>query len=183
MKTTEAPGYLLGSRRPRRHFCFTILLCFVARRNFSASMKFKLYSTNSPQREKNHFPMATNKPTEAELEILTALWEQQPCEVKAIHAAVERVRAVGYSTTLKNVQRMLDKGLLTREPGPGKGYLYRAAESPATTKSKLFDRMVQTVFGNSLNDVVLHALGKTDADPDEIAEIKAIIEKLDKNAQ
>lgn len=126
--------------------------------------------------------MPTNKPTEAELEILTAMWEHQPCEVKTIHAAVEQIREVGYSTTLKNVQRMLDKGLLLREPGPGKGYLYRAAESPAATKSKLFDRMVETVFGNSLNDVVLHALGKTDAGPEEIAEIKAIIEKLDKDA-
>jgi len=123
--------------------------------------------------------MEIHKPTEAELEILRVLWEQQPCGVKTIHAAVEQVREVGYTTTLKNVQRMLDKGFLTREPGPGKGYLYRTAESPATMKGKLFDRMVRTVFGDSVNEVVLHALGKTNASPEEIAEIKSIIDKLD----
>lgn len=127
--------------------------------------------------------MEIQKPTEAELAILRALWLHQPCGVKEIHAEVEKTREVGYTTTLKNVQRMLDKGLLNREPGAGKGYLYRAAESPATTKGKLFDRMVKNVFGDSVNDVVLHALGKTKASPAEIAEIKAIIEKLDQKDQ
>lgn len=120
------------------------------------------------------------KPSEAETAILQILWEQQPCTVKTIHEQISAIKAVGYTTTLKQVQRLLDKGLVAREPGPGKSYLYRAVNSAEDTKSKLFDRFVETAFGNSVSDLVMHALGNGDPSDEELKQIKAFLENLDK---
>ncbi len=120
------------------------------------------------------------KPSEAETAILRVLWQEQPCTVKTIHEIISQSKDVGYTTTLKQVQRLLDKGLLAREPGPGKSYLYRAVNSAEDTKSKLFDRFVETAFGNSVSDLVMHALGNGDPSEAEIEQIRAFLEKLDK---
>jgi len=122
----------------------------------------------------------TRKPSEAETAILQILWEHQPCTVKTIHEYISMTKDVGYTTTLKQVQRLLDKGLLARESGPGKSYLYRAVNSAVDTKSKLFDRFVETTFGNSVSDLVMHALGNAEPSEDELREIKAFLEKMDK---
>ena len=120
------------------------------------------------------------KPSEAETAILHVLWDRQPCTVKTVHEALSGERDVGYTTTLKQIQRLLDKGLVTREPGPGKSFLYNAAVSEEETKGRLFDRFVETAFSNSVSDLVMHALGKGQASDAEIAEIKRFIEQLDK---
>jgi len=120
------------------------------------------------------------KPSEAETAILRVLWDEQPCTVKTIHAVISKTKDVGYTTTLKQVQRLLDKGMLAREPGPGKSYLYRAVNSAEDTKSKLFDRFVENAFGNSVSDLVMHALGKADPTEAELEEIKAFLEKLER---
>ena len=119
------------------------------------------------------------KPSDAELEILQVLWEHQPCSVKFVHEIISKKKEVGYTTTLKQVQRMLDKGLVEREPGEGKSYNYSATEKAEKTKGKLFDRLVENAFGNSVSDLMLHALGKSKATPEEIEELKAFIKKLD----
>ena len=120
------------------------------------------------------------KPSEAETAILQILWAQQPCTVKTIHEYISQTKDVGYTTTLKQVQRLLDKGLLTREPGPGKSYLYSAVNSAQHTQSKLFDRFVETTFGNSVSDLVMHALGNGDPSEAEIEEIRAFLKKYEK---
>lgn len=123
--------------------------------------------------------MSSKKPSAAELEILQVVWANQPCTVKVIHEHVSQIREIGYTTTLKQIQRMLDKGLLTRQPGKGKSYLYSAAESAQTTQGQLFDRLVENAFGNSVTELMMHALGKSKASPDEIEQIKKIIADLD----
>jgi len=120
------------------------------------------------------------KPSEAETAILQILWERQPCTVKTIHEIISARKDVGYTTTLKQVQRLLGKGLVAREPGPGKSFLYRAVNSAVDTQSKLFDRFVETTFGNSVSDLVMHALGNGDPSEAEISEIRAFLEKLEK---
>lgn len=120
------------------------------------------------------------KPSEAETAILRVLWEHQPCTVKIIHQQISNKKDVGYTTTLKQVQRMVDKGLLAREPGPGKSFIYRATSSEEDTKSKLFDRFVETAFSNSVSDLVMHALGKGEPSEDELREIRAFLKKMDK---
>lgn len=121
------------------------------------------------------------KPSDAETNILNTLWDQQPCSVKAIHETLSKSRNVGYTTTLKQVQRMEDKGLVSREPGKGKSFNYRANVSEADTKSHLLDSFVATTFGDSVSELVMHALGNSETSEDEIKKIKQFINELESN--
>lgn len=118
-------------------------------------------------------------PSEAEAEILQIVWERQPVSVRAVHEEILHARDVGYTTVLKQMQRMLDKGLVNRIPGQGKSFDYTAARPASETRTTLLDRLVRTVFGNSTNDLVMHALGRNDVSDNEIAQIKSFIAELE----
>ena len=90
--------------------------------------------------------MSNRKPSEAEVEILQVLWENQPCSVRAVHEEISRFKDVGYTTILKQLQRMQDKKLVGREPGAGKSYKYFALEAAGATQSKLLSRLLRTAF-------------------------------------
>lgn len=119
------------------------------------------------------------KPSAAETAILNVLWEDQPCSVKVIHERLSASKDVGYTTTLKQIQRMFDKGLVARERGEGKSYDYRALVSEDETKTHLFNRFVETTFGNSVSDLVMHALGKSEASDDELEKIKQFLRDME----
>ena len=119
------------------------------------------------------------KPSAAESAILNVLWSKQPCSVKEIHNVLSATKDVGYTTTLKQVQRLHNKGMVTRKPGEGKSFLYSAAVKEDATKSDLFNQFVQSAFSNSVSDLVLHALGNEKTSDAEIEKIKAFIAKLD----
>lgn len=119
------------------------------------------------------------KPSAAETAILNVLWAHQPCSVKDIHQRLSATKDVGYTTTLKQIQRMFDKGLVARERGEGKSYNYKALVSEGETKSHLFNRFVETAFGNSVSDLVMHALGTSDASEAEIQKIKQFLRDMD----
>lgn len=119
------------------------------------------------------------KPSPAETAILQVLWEKQPCSVKAIHHVLSQTKSVGYTTTLKQIQRMHDKGLVTRARGQGKSYDYSAAVNETETKSGLFDRFVKTAFEGSVPDLVMHALGTDKASPDDIEKIREFLNTLE----
>jgi len=119
------------------------------------------------------------KPSAAETAILNVLWERQPCSVKDLHKRLSAYKDVGYTTTLKQIQRMFDKGLVAREPGEGKSFNYRALVSEDETKSHLFNRFVETTFGNSVSDLVMHALGKSDPTEAELEEIKQFLRDME----
>jgi len=121
------------------------------------------------------------KPSDAETTILNTLWELQPCSVKVIHESLSKTRNVGYTTTLKQVQRMEEKGLVVREPGKGKSFNYQANVSEADTKSHLLDSFVATTFGDSVSELVMHALGNSVTSEDEIKKIKQFIKELESN--
>ncbi|WP_034388027.1 BlaI/MecI/CopY family transcriptional regulator [Hellea balneolensis] len=121
------------------------------------------------------------KPSAAETAILTVLWEHEPCSVKDIHERLRSKKDVGYTTTLKQIQRMFDKGLVTRERGEGKSYNYKAIVSEDETKSHLFNRFVETTFSNSVSDLVMHALGKPETSEDEIEKIKQFLRDMEQN--
>lgn len=116
-------------------------------------------------------------PSEAEAEILQIVWQRQPVSVRTVHEEVRQNRDVGYTTVLKQLQRMLDKGLVDRIPGEGKSFDYVATQPASETRTTLLDRLVRTVFGNSTNKLVMHALGRDDVSADEIDAIKAFIEE------
>lgn len=119
------------------------------------------------------------KPSPAETAILQVLWERQPCSVKAVHHVLSQTKSVGYTTTLKQIQRMHEKGLVFRARGEGKSYDYSAAVNEADTKSGLFDRFVKTAFEGSVPDLVMHALGTDKASPDDIEKIREFLDSLD----
>ena len=119
------------------------------------------------------------KPSEAETAILRVLWDEQPLSVRAIHARLGDTRQVGYTTILKQVQRMHDKGLVTRTKGEGKSFDYSAAVAENATKSRLVDRFVKTAFDGSVPELVMHALGNDQASPSDIAEIRAFLDQLE----
>jgi len=119
------------------------------------------------------------KPSDAETAILQVLWNEQPCSVKTVHERLGATKDVGYTTTLKQMQRLLDKGLVSRERGPGKSFLYTAAVGETETKQRLFSRFVETAFENSVGNLVMHAMSKGKPSDDEIAQIKKFIEDLE----
>jgi len=121
-----------------------------------------------------------SRPSDAETAILNVLWARQPCSVKAVHETLSTSKDVGYTTTLKQMQRLLDKGLVAREPGPGKSFLYTATITEDEARQRLFDRFVQTAFGNSVSDLVMHALGNARPSETEIEQIKTFLEGLDR---
>lgn len=125
--------------------------------------------------------MSNKKPSSAEVEILQILWDQQPCSVRAVHDEISKFKDVGYTTILKQLQRMQEKGLVTRTPGMGKSFNYSAVEPAKQTKTKLLDRLLETAFRGNVNDLVMHALGDADTSSEELDAIKKFIHQLENN--
>ena len=124
--------------------------------------------------------MPRKKPSEAEVEILQILWDEQPCSVRRVHEAIGASKDVGYTTVLKQLQRMQDKGLVTRQPGPGKSYYYSAAEPENQTQSRLLGRLLKTAFRGDVNELVMHALGDAKASGEDLEAIRAFINSIEK---
>lgn len=123
--------------------------------------------------------MSDKKPSSAEVAILRILWDEQPCSVRLVHERISLSKDVGYTTVLKQLQRMQDKGLVTRVPGAGKSYNYSAVEPAKQTKSKLLGKLLDTAFRGNVNELVMHALGDADATKEELEAIKAFISKIE----
>jgi len=117
------------------------------------------------------------KTTEKELEILQIVWEKGSASVKDIHEAMGGDEANGYTTILKFMQIMHEKGLVKREKS-GKLHLYSAVPSLENTRQQLLDKMINTVFQGSAAQLVMSALGNNTSSKEELDEIKAYLEKL-----
>lgn len=127
--------------------------------------------------------MNLKKPSEAEVEILQILWERQPCSVRSVHEDISRFKDVGYTTILKQLQRMQDKGLVRREPGEGKSFNYSAVETAQATQSKLLGRLLRTAFKGDVNELVMHALGDAKTSGEDLAAIKKFIACIENNIE
>ncbi|WP_421797132.1 BlaI/MecI/CopY family transcriptional regulator [Haliscomenobacter sp.] len=128
--------------------------------------------------------MKTNEipqPTEAELEILTVLWEQGPATVREVNDKLNerRSKEMGYTTTLKLLQIMFEKGLVTRN-ADARTHIYSAAMAQTDVQRNMLQRLVDTAFQGSAMQMVMQALGDHDASTEELQEIKALIEKVEK---
>ena len=122
------------------------------------------------------------KPTDAELEILQVLWAQGPSTVRQIHDELIKTRDVGYTTTLKFMQIMHEKGLLTRIED-ARSHVYTAVISEEETQKSLLDRFVDTAFRGSASKLVMQALGQHKASREELDEIRALLnQQLDQNS-
>ena len=120
----------------------------------------------------------TIKPTESELEILQILWSKGLATVREVHEGLAKTKDVGYTTTLKLMQIMNEKGLLTRQKS-GKLHLYKAVTSQESTNRQLVHKMIETVFQGSAAQLVLSALGNRKSSKEELEEIRQYLDKLE----
>lgn len=129
---------------------------------------------------------SSNRPTEGELAILQVLWINGPSTVRFINDELNKEvsdeREIGYTTTLKLMQLMLDKGLLTRDAS-SRTHIYRALISEKETRQRLLDKFVNTTFRGSAMDLVMQALGNHDASQEELAAIKALIQQIEEEQE
>jgi predicted transcriptional regulator len=116
------------------------------------------------------------RPTEAELEILRALWERGPSTVRQVHEAIAAARETGYTTTLKLMQIMADKGLVTRDES-SRTHIYTPRVSQESTQKQLVTDLVTRAFGGSAAELVLRALSSHTASDEELAEIRKLIDE------
>ncbi|RZT95860.1 putative transcriptional regulator [Ancylomarina subtilis] len=119
------------------------------------------------------------KPTEAELEILQILWTYGPSTVRFVNDKLKSERNVGYTTTLKVMQIMTEKGMLDRYKD-SRTHIYSALVEEKETKNQLLDKFVSTLFGGSASGMVLQALGNHKCSTEELDEIKKLIESIEK---
>lgn len=119
------------------------------------------------------------KPTESELEVLQIIWQNGASTVKFVNDKLNEKKEVGYTTTLKIMQLMNEKGLVERNTD-NRCHIYSAAVDEAETKKALLHRFLETAFGGSTTNLVLQALGNYDASKNELEQIKKAIEDLER---
>lgn len=123
------------------------------------------------------------KPSDSELLILQVLWQQGPSTVKEVNEELSKDKSTGYTTTLKFMQIMYDKGLVTRtsEGAKGRSHIYSAAVKESQVSRHLLNNFVDRVFQGSVAKLVMRALGNTKTSKDEIDQIRAFLDKIEKD--
>lgn len=119
------------------------------------------------------------KPTDKELEILRIVWEKGPISVKDVHEKMGGDDSNGYTTILKLMQIMHEKGHLARQKS-GKLHLYKAIVSQENTQAQLIDKMIDTVFSGSAAGLVMSALGARKSSKGELKAIREYLDQLEK---
>ncbi|MEX6687426.1 BlaI/MecI/CopY family transcriptional regulator [Danxiaibacter flavus] len=117
------------------------------------------------------------KPTESELEILQILWNRGKATVREVHEELSVSKESGYTTTLKLMQIMFEKGLVTRDDS-SKTHIYEPLISKESTQKQLVGKMVTSLFGGSTSSLVMQALGSGATSKEELEEIQKILDNL-----
>jgi BlaI family penicillinase repressor len=118
------------------------------------------------------------KPTESELEVLQVLWNSGPGTVRFVNDKLSEKKNVGYTTTLKIMQLMVEKGLLKRDENQ-RSHLYSAAVKEKDTQRLLLDRFLETAFGGSAMKLVMQALGNHKTTKEEISRIREFLDNIE----
>jgi BlaI family penicillinase repressor len=118
------------------------------------------------------------QPTDVELQILEVLWQQGPCTVRQVHDALAGRRETGYSTTLKMLQVMREKGLVVRDESV-RPQEYRAAESQYQTQLRMLDNLAQKAFGGSAKRLVMRMLSAERVSAEDLAEMQRLIQEAE----
>lgn len=121
---------------------------------------------------------AKRRPTDAELAILGVLWGRGDATVREVHGELEPTQGVGYTTVLKLMQIMLDKGLLKRDTSV-RPQVYRPARPKKQMQGLLLRDLWDRAFAGSPGNLVLQALSTRKPSPEELAEIRAMLDKLE----
>lgn len=122
------------------------------------------------------------KPTEAELAILRVLWQRGPSTVRQVHEFLTAVKPTGYTTVLKFMQIMLEKGLLSRDESPY-AHVYSARLPQEQTQRALVTDLLDRAFEGSMSGLILQALSSRKATPGELEEIRKILKQYERGAK
>jgi BlaI family penicillinase repressor len=118
------------------------------------------------------------EPTKSELEILQVLWETGPATVRTVNDELLKQKEVNYSTTLKFMQIMTEKGLLKRDDSQMK-HIYSVAEAEEKTKAHLLDKFVDSMYKGSAGKLVMQLLGDKKPSKQELQQIKDLLDKYE----
>jgi predicted transcriptional regulator len=119
-----------------------------------------------------------SKPTERELTILGILWRQGPSTVRDVHKVLNEGRDTGYTTTLKLMQIMAEKGLVERDES-ARTHVYRALASEEQVQNQVVGTLLDRVFAGSAENLVMRVLARKKASPEELARIREMISSLE----
>lgn len=122
------------------------------------------------------------KPTDSELEILQILWEKGEASVREVHEVLSVKKDIGYTTALKLMQIMYEKGLLQRDDS-SRTHIYKAQVSREETQEQILNKLIDSVFKGSAAKLVMQALGNNKSSKEEIAEIKQYLDELENKQQ
>ncbi len=122
------------------------------------------------------------RPTDAELEILTVLWSRGPSTVRDVHESVNRRKPAQYSTVLKFLQIMAEKGLVRRDEKQ-RAHIYEAAQPREWTQQRLAGDLLQRAFGGSAKNLLMGALSGRKASKKELAELRTILDEYEKGSK
>jgi len=122
--------------------------------------------------------VGTPRPTPAELEILRVLWERGPSTVRDVQEILQRVRRTGYTTVLKLLQIMTEKGLVSRDEN-ARAHVYQARLGQSQTQRQLVRDLLDRAFGGSVASLVMQALSGRRTSPDEITKIRLLLDGLE----
>ena len=117
------------------------------------------------------------RPTDAELEILRVLWQRGPSTVRQVHDAIGAARDTGYTTVLKLLQIMAEKGLVDRDEAQ-RSHVYRARYAEELTQRQLVQDLLARAFGGSTEKLVMQALAAKRASKAELEEIRRLLDKM-----
>lgn len=119
------------------------------------------------------------RPSDGELAILRVLWDRGPCTVRDVHADLSKGRDMGYTTVLKLMQIMVDKGLVTRDES-ARSHVYQAAQGEVSTQACLLRELMDKAFEGSAKSLVLRALSESPTGTAELDEIQAYLDRIRK---
>jgi BlaI family penicillinase repressor len=123
-------------------------------------------------------PTTRVRPTKLELTILKALWESGPSTVRQIHAVLDAAKPTGYTTVLKMLQIMTEKGLVDRDERV-RPQIYRTKASQEQTQRQLLRDLIQRAYGGSVKALVMQALGTSKTSPETLDAIEQLIDKAE----
>jgi BlaI family penicillinase repressor len=127
-------------------------------------------------------PRQPPRPTDAELEILTVLWSRGPSTVRDVHESINRRKPAQYSTVLKFLQIMAEKGLVRRDEKQ-RAHIYEAAQPREWTQQRLAGDLLQKAFGGSAKNFLMGALSARKASKQEVSEMRRMLDEYEKGTK
>ncbi len=143
----------------------------------NGSTNYEIIHTLPYENNRNMIKTKISKPTESELEILSILWDRKNASVRTVHEELSKTKDAGYTTTLKLMQIMFEKKLVTRDDS-NKSHIYAPAITREITQKQFLNRMINGLFAGSSTDLVMQALGNAKTTNAELNKIQHLIDEL-----